>query len=176
MRAKFNHLGTKLLARRRRTKPARKRYRHARRQLIEHERREDRRNLSLMSGGDQLIIKSATQMPENWLKNIAEGVFQDKPTERDMKLLLSQPNHALFLALDLVTNTVIGQIYGIVENQPNNCCAVRVDKIGTELSFYSHFIERRLVTALMLWGRQKHGAGILASSATQLSARSIFLR
>ena len=176
MRAKFNHLGTKLLARRRRTKPTRKRYRRARQQLIERERQEDRRNLSLMPGGDQLIIKSATQMPENWLKNIAEGVFQDKPTERDMKLLLSQPNHALFLALNLDTSIVVGQIYGIAENQPNDCCAVRVDNIGTEPSSYSHLIERRLVTALMIWGRQKHGAGILASSAKQLSARSIFLR
>ena len=58
MREKINRQGTKLIARRRRVKPGRKRYRGVKKRLIEIEEREERLNLGLQGEGENRPLAS----------------------------------------------------------------------------------------------------------------------
>lgn len=156
MRERINRQGTKLIARRRRVKPGRKRYRGVKKRLIEIEEREERLNLGLQGAGARTDLWPAALMDPNWIDRIADDVFDAPPTLERLSDFLAQENHALFLAVDRDSQLVVGQVRGVVHHQPDGARQLYLDNLGVTGASQRQGIGRALVERLMQWAAKTY--------------------
>ena len=156
MREKINRQGTKLIARRRREKPGRKRYRGVKKRLIEIEEREERLNLGLQSAGGTTDLWPAALMDPSWIDRIADDVFDAPPTLERLSDFLAQENHALFLAVERDSQLVVGQVRGVVHYQPDGARQLYLDNLGVTRARQRQGIGRALVERLMRWAAKTY--------------------
>ena len=156
MRDKINRQGTKLIARRRREKPGRKRYRGVKKRLIEIEKREERLNLGLQGEGRTTELWPAALMDPDWIDRVADDVFDAPPTLERLSDFLAQENHALFLAVDRDSQMIVGQVRGIVHYQPDGARQLYLDNLGVTGTRQRQGIGRALVERLMHWAETNY--------------------
>ena len=156
MRDKVNRQGTKLIARRRREKPGRKRYRGVKKRLIEIEAREERLNLGLQSGDRTIDLWPAALLDSDWIDRVADDVFDAPPTLERLSDFLAQENHALFLAVDRDSQMIVGQVRGIVHYQPDGARQLYLDNLGVTGTRQRQGIGRALVERLLQWAEKNY--------------------
>ena len=156
MRDKINRQGTKLIARRRREKPGRKRYRGVKKRLIEIEKREERLNLGLQGEGRTTELWPAALMDPDWIDRVADDVFDAPPTLERLSDFLAQENHALFLAVDRDSQMIVGQVRGIVHYQPDGARQLYLDNLAVTGTRQRQGIGRALVERLMHWAETNY--------------------
>jgi len=151
-----------MIARRRREKPGRKRYKGVKKRLTEIDAREERLNLGLQgegrSGLTGVDIWSASTLDPDWVNHVADDVFDASPTVERVAEFLKQGNHALFLAVDRDDQTIVGQVRGMVQYQPDCLPQLYLDNLGVSAAWQRQGIGRALVQRLMEWGQHNHDA------------------
>ena len=152
----MNRQGTKLIARRRREKPGRKRYRGVKKRLVEVEEREERLNLALQGEGTTTDIWPARVLEADWIDRVADDVFDAPPTLERLTNFLAQANHALFLAVDRESRMVVGQVRGVVHHQPDGTQQLYLDNLGVTGHWQRQGIGRALVERLLQWAEMNH--------------------
>lgn len=85
------------------------------------------------------------------LSDIAEDVFDDHIGRAQLKAYLAQPGHALYVVR--LDGRVVGQVRGVLHHQPDRPVELYVDNLGVTPSCRRRGIARRLMQALVAWGR-----------------------
>ncbi len=100
-----------------------------------------------------MIIKRVQPEDRSLFSHIAEDVFDEAIDPDRLARYLADPNHLMVVALD-EKGQILAQAAAIVHFHPDKPTELYVDNLGVTPSYHRQGIARRLLTELLVWGRE----------------------
>lgn len=98
-------------------------------------------------------IHLVTQRTAHLLESVDDDVFDHAVTPDFVRELLSNPFHALFVAM--VEGQVVGMATGIVHLHPDKPRSLFINEVGVAVRHLRRGIGTQLISSLFEWGRSQ---------------------
>lgn len=106
------------------------------------------------------------------LARIADDVFDEPAHQAALATFAAEPGHALFVALADVG--VVGQVRGMVHQQPDRRPDLYIDNLGVAPKWQRRGIGTRLIRALLAWGTERQCETVWVATETENGVAQAF--